>query len=340
MPWHDLAPPTTADPDALHHVAARLDQLAAEFAALRNVGVTRVRASAREFSELLWAPIAAQADVHRIAADKVVESLSYGADVTRSWALDVLEYLRRRADLAGRAADLGPEPGPLAPDQEAYWDGLLELNLTARDHYRWFADRAGLRGDQLAEGPTAENLSHLRREDASAVDRNLEFGYDKTYPVFEGATYDEAVRAAQELTLRIRRRPNDYFPFDVKLADCAQGDCSVAISEGNRLSLGHLGEILTPGRAVNIGDVHVTAVNDLGWTFEAADGHIAEGGTIQFMMVPSAELPGRGSKVEMHFISHVAGRGIEGQAPGFLVDVFGELIWTRFVLNIANQERR
>ncbi|MFB4319830.1 hypothetical protein [Actinomadura sp. 21ATH] len=181
---------TDADPemidmsvDAFYGVAGQLTGRTGELEGAFN-------GAAMNFSDLVAEHISRQRRYNAEDWRGSVEAAVYGAGVTKGWAGDVRDFKRRRQALIGRwedarAADFGvqrieprPEFAPLDPAERmeretefaedfarrraaAEASLLRELNGEANALWEELQSKAGLRGRQLTQGPTPQNLRHL-----------------------------------------------------------------------------------------------------------------------------------------------------------------------------------
>ncbi|MFC5749786.1 hypothetical protein [Actinomadura rugatobispora] len=184
---------TDADPDqidlsveAFYDVAGRITGRSGELEGAFN-------GAAMNFSDLIAHDIWKQNEYNAEDWRSAVEAAVYGAGVTRAWAGDVREFKSRRRELIGRwetarGDDFGvvkqePHPNldrvellvdPLAVERRlsedfvrrrAAAEASLLRGLSGQAQTAWDAlqEKAELRGRQLAQGPTPQNLRHLVR---------------------------------------------------------------------------------------------------------------------------------------------------------------------------------
>lgn len=137
------------------------------------------------------------------------------------------------------------------------------------------------------------------------------FGYDYRWRLFAGSSQDAAT-----LFARFRSNPHAYFPFDVRVASCDGGDCSVPISAGNVLALAG------DENSYVIGDVLVESASGNSFLFLALPGHIGQGGTIEFRIFEED------GYVYLQNIATVVPGSLEGLVPTF-TEFAGKSIWSR-----------
>ena len=149
-----------------------------------------------------------------------------------------------------------------------------------------------------------------------------EFLYDKEFFLFPDDN-----GGARDWMARMQQSPQSYFPFTLKLAECAGGGTSCSPMEvGNLLWL-------SGGFPDWLGHVRVIDVTDTSFSFLALEDHEAgRGGTITFSMFEREYADGSDVYLRMDTTYDPNGKwNIEQLSPDLVTEFFTQISWSTMV---------